>query len=142
LKPFWARRGQLEVRDDKIFRWTDKIRGTDRNRKDLFCGSFLRTSRWNSRVSSLKFEGHVTKFAPHEALESMTSGRLTLDEKVVLHRVECEVLAYIWRNQNLNGLKDLKAGPFSKGSKVLLRIFCAEWRDKGLAWACSQPDGL
>ena len=34
-----------------------------------------------------EFEGHVTKFAPHKALKLIAWGKMTFDERVVLHRV-------------------------------------------------------
>ena len=33
------------------------------------------------------FERYATKFAPHKVLKSITRGKLTFDERVVLHRV-------------------------------------------------------
>ena len=33
------------------------------------------------------FERKVTTFAPHKALKSIACGKLTFDERVVLHRV-------------------------------------------------------
>ena len=33
------------------------------------------------------FERYVTKFAPHKALKSIPCGKLTFDERVVIHRV-------------------------------------------------------
>jgi len=36
-------------------------------------------------------EGYVTKFAPHKALKLITRGKLTFDERVVLHRRRVDV---------------------------------------------------
>jgi len=33
-------------------------------------------------------EGNVTKFAPHKALKLIAGGKLTFDEKVVIHLVD------------------------------------------------------
>ena len=33
-------------------------------------------------------EGNVTKFAPHKALKLIARGKLTFDERAVLHRVD------------------------------------------------------
>jgi len=35
------------------------------------------------------FDRHVTKFAPRKALKLIASGKLTFDERVVLHRADC-----------------------------------------------------
>ena len=35
---------------------------------------------------AFKFEGYVTKFAPHTALKLIAWGKLTFDERVVAHR--------------------------------------------------------
>ena len=34
-----------------------------------------------------RFERNVTRFAPHEALKLIARGKLTFDERVVVHRV-------------------------------------------------------
>jgi len=39
------------------------------------------------------FERYVTKFAAHAALELILWGKLTLDERVVLHRVVHETIS-------------------------------------------------
>ena len=46
-------------------------------------------TRWISRVLFLRILGcYVTKFAPRKALKLFASGKLTFDERAVLHRVE------------------------------------------------------
>ena len=48
-----------------------------------------KTTRWSSRVSLPQiFEGHVTKFAPRKTLQSIAGGKLSFDQRVVLHRVD------------------------------------------------------
>jgi len=45
-------------------------------------------ARWCSRVSLVQvFERNVTKFAPYKVLKLIAWGKLTFDERVVLHRV-------------------------------------------------------
>ena len=47
------------------------------------------TTRWSLRVSLLQnCDDCVTKFASHKALISIVTGRLTFDERGVVHRVE------------------------------------------------------
>jgi len=46
------------------------------------------TTQWTSKVMLPRsFVGNVTNFAPHKARESISSGKLTSDERVVVHRV-------------------------------------------------------
>ena len=53
------------------------------------------TARRNTRVSlARKFERNVTKFAPHKALKLIASGKLTYDERVVLHRVARDMSSF------------------------------------------------
>ena len=45
-------------------------------------------TRWSWRVSFVRtFERYVTKCAPYKALKLIARGKLTFDERVVLHRV-------------------------------------------------------
>ena len=45
-------------------------------------------TRWATEVSfPLKSAGYVTKFTPHQALELIARGKLTLDARAVLRRV-------------------------------------------------------
>jgi hypothetical protein len=49
----------------------------------------LEPAQWNSRVLTPRISaGYVTQSAPHEALKSIACGKLTFDQRVVLHRVE------------------------------------------------------
>ena len=50
------------------------------------CGRVLRrVLRWEHKPA--KFEGYVTKLAPHQALKSIAWCKLTFDERFVVHRV-------------------------------------------------------
>ena len=56
-------------------------------REALLCGVL---TRWSLRVTLVQnVERYVTKVAPHKALTLIVSGKLTLDDRVVLHRVNC-----------------------------------------------------
>ena len=47
-------------------------------------------TRWTSRGSLPQyFEGYVIKFAPHKAVKLIGRGKLTFDERFVVHRVVC-----------------------------------------------------
>ena len=47
-----------------------------------------RATRWTSRASLFnEIARCVTRFAPHKAPKSIVAGKLTFDERVVLHRV-------------------------------------------------------
>ena len=37
-----------------------------------------------------RFEGYVTKIAPQKALQLVARGKLTFDERVVLHHAKCD----------------------------------------------------
>ena len=48
----------------------------------------LQSTRWSTRVSLVRnLERCVTSFAPHKALKLIACGKLTFDDRVVLHRV-------------------------------------------------------
>jgi hypothetical protein len=52
----------------------------------------IRSTQWSARISiPPNLEGYVTKFVPREALNLIARGKLTLDESIVLHRVDAEM---------------------------------------------------
>ena len=59
----------------------------------------LPSARWARFRWGQSFGCYVTKFAPHRALKLIVSGKLTFDERVVLHRVK-------WR---IRGTRNMRA---------------------------------
>ena len=69
-------------------------------------GERVGSTGWRSRVSLPRIsEGYVTKFALHKAQKVITSGKLTFDERVVLHRVDGSMV--VQRNTALERLSTL-----------------------------------
>jgi len=67
------------------------------------------SARWSTRIwLARNFDCNVTTFAPHKALELIVWGRLTFDERVVLHRVAGNRSAsltqvnVLWKPHNLS----------------------------------------
>ena len=65
------------------------------------------------------YGGNVTKFAPHDAVKLIASGKLTFDERVVLHRVGVSVSSGASPN-----FYEVPLEPF-------FRAFCLPWDKTG-----------
>ena len=95
----------------------------------IYSRRYYAATQWTSRVSlDRNFERNVTKSEPNKALKLIERGKLTLNERVVLHRV-------VWTGVTLMTLFPTSRVPFwvhrarnSPISQVYINDFCSRPR--------------